>query len=290
MRYKIVALLVCILFIASVGAGAKSISFSSEKKQQSMIDDPVPTWNIGDAWIYTINDFSVDYESGNLRVILEGRIDDFKLKVRELSGSDYIVDITGKLTATLLDLYLPYSESVLHLSGTINSALSRISGTVIFTQSDLEVKDFNAEIRAIAMIKIDPLPFTMPIPIKVSADALLSTILPVFDFPLYDHKFWNLPAVDIDTDIVVGGMFGILNYPLTMHSSYPWIPLAFHCKPKTSVTVAAGTFDAYEISSLMFSLFEYYYAPEVGFLVKIDANMPNGEIHGELKSTTCSYN
>jgi hypothetical protein len=93
-----------------------------------------------------------------------------------------------------------------------------------------------------------------------------------------------MPALDITANMEASGIFGLFKYPMAMTVSYSWIPLAFHCKPKTSVSVTAGTFDAYEITSLLFSLFEYYYAPTVGNLVKIDATMPNGEIHGELVS------
>ena len=163
--------------------------------------------------------------------------------------------------------------------------LTRLTGTIVFTKSDLEVKDISAEIKGITVVKIDPIPIPLPFPFKVTLNSDLTTVLPIFDFPLYDHKFWNLPAIDITTNVKAGGILGIISYPLTIYTSYPWIPLAFHCKPKVDITVEAGTYNAYEISSILFSLFEYYYAPSVGNLVKIDATMPNGEIHGELKST-----
>ena len=288
MRYKIISILLSIIFILSIGAGANSVSKIESKKQSSLIDDPVPVWTNGDSWTYKIDSLIFDYEYGNLQIRLNGKIDDFKWTVSSTDGSDYVVDLDGKLTASIVEVYLPFSSSVLHIRASINPALSKITGSIVFSQSDLEIKDVSAEIKGIAFGKIDPIPINLPIPFKVTADTLFSTVLPVFDFPLYGHKFWNMPALDITTNIVAGGILGLFKYPLTIYSSFSWIPLAFHCKPKTSVTVAAGTYDAYEITSLLFSIFEYYYAPSVGNIVKIDANMPNGEIHGELKSTNYS--
>jgi hypothetical protein len=54
---------------------------------------------------------------------------------------------------------------------------------------------------------------------------------------------------------------------------------------KQDVTVEAGTYSAYRITSLIGDYCDYYYAPIVGNLVKINAVLTNGEIHGELKST-----
>jgi len=284
MRYKIFAIIVSIVFFCSIGAGANSISDQNEIEQPFIMDDPVPTWSNGNSWTYTINDFKVDYEYNNLKIRMGGKINDFKWTVSSTSGTDYTVDISGKLDADYFDMYLPTTSSVIHLLGLIHPALTKISGSIIFTKSDLEIKDVSVQITGIAFTKIDPIPLYLPLPFKATVDTVFSSVLPIFDFPLSDHKFWNMPALDITANINAGGILGLFKYPLTMYVSYPWIPLAFHCKPKTSVTVAAGTFNAYEITSLLFSLFEYYYAPNVGNLVKIDATMPNGEIHGELKS------
>lgn len=91
--------------------------------------------------------------------------------------------------------------------------------------------------------------------------------------------------MDIITDINVGGIFGIFKIPLIAYTHYSWTPLAFSCLYKTSITVGAGTFDAWRILSLVGGYFDYYYAPSVGNIVKIDVNMPHGGIEAELKTT-----
>ena len=284
MRRKMLGILISTIFLLNVVVVAEPIFENNKENEQTNFDDPVPTWSNCNSWTYTINDFTVDYDDGSMKVLMDGRIDDFKWTVSDTSGSDYVVDFTGKLTANSFDIYLPLTSFILDVTGSINPSLTRLSGTIIFTKSDLEIKDISAELKGIILAKIAPIPINLPIPFKMTVDSDLSTVFPIFDFPLSDHKFWALPNIDATMNIKAGGLFGIIHFPITFFSSYPFIPLAFHCKPKIDVTVEAGTFSAYEISSTFFELFEYYYAPSVGNLVKIDATMPNGEVHGELKS------
>jgi hypothetical protein len=288
MKYKLLGILIVTTLLVNIVSVAEPISDNFKKSQTTNLDDPVPTWKVKDSWTYTIHDFTIDYEYDSLKIFLTGRIDDFKWTVKDTSGGEYKVAVSGKIAATTYDVYLPFSSSVLHISGSIKPLLTKLSGTIIFSQLDLELKDISAKIIGITAAKIGPIPIALPIPIKISLDSELSTILPIFDFPLYDNKFWNLPSIVIKGKVNAGGIFGIINYPITITKSYSFIPLAFHCHPKNDITVEAGTYSAYKITSILFDMFEYYYAPSVGNIIKIDATMPNGEIHGELKSTTYS--
>ena len=83
-------------------------------------------------------------------------------------------------------------------------------------------------------------------------------------------------------------IFGIIGFPIDFIMQYSWTPLAFYCQDKQDVTVAAGTFSPYKISTIIGEFFEYYYAPEVGNIIKIDATLQNGAVHAELKSTNYS--
>ena len=145
--------------------------------------------------------------------------------------------------------------------------------------------DFNAEIKGIANVKIHPIPIKLPLPIKITADAELSTVFPLFNFPLFAPKFWNLPEMDITMHTSFGGIFGLINIPISFYKPFSWIPFAFSVLDKVSVTVPKGTYDAWKIQSLIGDYFEYYYAPVVGNLIKIEVNMPRGGIKGELIDT-----
>jgi len=280
-KIAITSLFIIMLIIPSFISSAVA---TDTIKSTINFDDDVPIWNVGDSWTFSISDFWVNYSFGDLSIIMNGKIDDFKWTVTEVSTTSYKVEITGKVT-TSFEAAFPVGESVINLEGDIKPSLNKITGTIIFTKSNLEIEDFSAIIKGIAKLAIQPIPIKLPIPIRISANALLSTVFPLFNFPLHILKFWNLPEMDIKMNTNFGGIFGLIKFPITFSTHYSWTPLAFTCLIMESVTVAAGTYDAWKIQSIIGDFFEYYYAPAVGNLVKFDVNMPQGGIHGELIDT-----
>ncbi len=283
MKKYIVYLAIVTLLSFSSFASA-NIVYQNKGKVPLSLDDDVPIWTVGDQWTYTLNGFTVDYSATGQKLFLDGTIDDFTWTVSSTTGSDYEISFTGEINADYI-VYFASSSTTIYVEGTLTPALTRVTGTLTFTQSSLEVKDFTAEIRGISMAIIDPLPFSLPIPFKISIDGDLSTVFPVFDFPLSTNKFWSLPTVNIVMRANIGGFFGLISFPVTFTTGYTWTPLAFHWHGTESVSVPAGNFNAYKITSIFGSFFEYYYAPLVGNLIKIDATLPNGEVHGVLKET-----
>ncbi len=288
MKIKILGIMVCMLVILSAAAVAEPIKIKQISKGTTSFDDDVPTWNVGDSWTFTINDFTVDYDESGQKMFMDGKIDDFKWTVTDTSGSSYKVDFTGEITADY-EIYLSSPSATLYVTGTFKPTLTHLTGAITFTKSDLEIEDISAEIKGITMATISPIPIPLPIPFKLTLDGDLSTVFPIFDFPLHALKPWALPDIDIEMNVQFGGIFGLIKIPVTFPTHYSWTPLAFWCWSKESITVEAGTFDAWEISSIIGGFFEYYYAPSVGNLVKIDIAMPNGNVHGELKSTTVTH-
>jgi len=285
MKVKIFGIIVFMLLITSA---ITVVGNTNIKQKQNtgfpLLDDDAPTWNVGDSWTYTVDDFTVDYEVEGTKIYFDGEIDDFIWTVADTSGSAYTVDFTGKLNC-VYEIFFSSSSGSLYLVGNMGNILTRMVGTLVFTKSDLQLKDITAEIKGITLAKISPLPIALPIPFKATIDGDLSTDFPLFNFPLSSNKFWDLPNIDIVMKMDIGGIFGLIKIPINFTTGYYWTPLAFHCKNKQSISVEAGTFDAWEIESTFFDLFRYYYAPEVGNIIKIDATMPNGDVHGELKST-----
>ena len=281
MKKAIVCFFCCMIIIPSFIVSAERIE---NTKASANNNDDVPIWNNGNSWTYTINDFwaSFSYEGNGIQ--MAGRIDDFTWTVTDTSGDTYTVDVAGIITANYT-LSLMLGSMVLNVGGTIKPPLIKLKGTIIFGKSDLEIIDFNAVITGLTSIMINPLPIKFPILIRITADADLSTPFPLFDFPLHVFKFWNMPEIDIITNVNFGGIFGILKIPITIPAHYPWTPLAFSCLSKDNIHVEAGDYDAWRIKSLLGGFFEYYYAPTVGNLIKIDVNMPGGGITGELKAT-----
>jgi len=285
MKIKTFGIIVFMLLLTSaISAVGQTTIEKKQKMGQTLLDDDVPVWNVGDSWTYTIDDFTFDYEEGGQKLFFDGNIDDFTWTVADTSGTTYIVDFTAELSCDF-EVFLSSSSTSFYVTGNIKNTLTRVTGTLTFTKSNLQLQGMSAQIMGIVSAKISPLPIALPIPFKATMNVDLSTEFPLFDFPLYSNKFWTLPDMDIVVSIHAGGIFGLISIPITFTTHYSWMPLAFHCKDKQDISVEAGTFDAWEIESTFFDLFRYYYAPEVGNIVKIDATMANGDVHGELKST-----
>jgi len=288
MKTKILIIIFCTLIVLNISVIADELKNSQISKNSTFFDDDVPTWYVGDSWTFTLNSFNVDYDVSGQKMFMGGSIDDFQLTVAETSGSSYKVDFSGKLTADY-DIYLSSSSMTLDVEGTFNPSLTRLKGSIYFSKSDLEIEDVFGEIKGITMAKISPLPIALPIPFKWSIDGDFSTKLPIFDFPLHALKTWSLPEVDIKMNSQLGGIFGLINIPITFQTHYSWTPFAFWCWNSESITVEAGTFDAWRITSIIGDFFEYYYAPLVGNVVKVDIAMSNGNVQGELISTTITH-
>ena len=282
-KFGMVALIIFMLVIPCFFVSAEKIETINSPINPN---DDVPIWNVGNSWTFQISEFSVDYTYETLSIIMNGQINDFKWTVSDTSGPNYIVDMQGRVSATFQGAF-PLGDSVINVNGDIKPNRNKITGTLVLTKTNLEIVDFDAEIKGLANVQIHPLPFKLPLPIKITADAGLSTAFPLFNFPLHLLKFWNLPDIDIEMATTFGGMFGLIKFPITFYTSYAWTPLAFSIlENKQSVTVPAGTYDAWKIASTIGDYFVYYYAPAVGNLIKIDINMPRGGITGELIATT----
>jgi len=282
-KFGMVGLIIFMLVVPGCVVSAENIETINSPINP---DDDVPIWNVGNSWTFQISEFSVDYTYEALSILMNGQINDFKWTVSDTSGPNYILDVQGKVSATF-EATFPFGDSTINVNGDIKPNRNKIIGTLVLTKTNLEILDFDAEVKGIASVQIQPLPFKFPLPIKITADAGLSTAFPLFNFPLHLLKFWNLPDIDLEMKTTFGGIFGIISYPLTFYTSYPWTPLAFSIlENKQSVTVPAGTYDAWKIKSTLGNFFEYYYAPDVGNIIKVDINMPLGGIKAELISTT----
>lgn len=283
MKTKILGIMVCMLVILSAVAIAEPTRIKQISNVTTNFDDDVPTWSVGDSWTYILDEISIDYNVSGQKLLIDGMVDDFTWTVSDTSGSNYILDITGKITA-VYEIYVSSPSMTLWVSGTFKPMLTRITGTISFTKSGLELVDLSAEIKGISMAKIYPIPISLPIPFKLTIDIDFNKAFPLFDFPLVEPtKSWIAFGIEADVNLSIGGIFGLIQVPVNLPSNYPLI--LFECEGKQDITVQAGIFSSYKITPILGDFFEYHYAPSVGNIVKIQVNMPNSNIHGELKST-----
>ena len=286
MRKILSLLIVGAVILSGIGVLAAPSQTSRHPTATATTDDDVPVWTVGDSWTYTVNNIIVNYSSGGQQIHMTGQIDDFTWTVTDASGLYYTVALTGKLTATYDILFT--QGSTYHFVGSITPQLTRLKGTLQLTKTDLQIHHVNLQLVGITMTKFNSLPFNIPVPIKLISDGGLNTDFPLFDFPLYTLKFWNLPDVTLTMSSTFGGIFGLIQIPFTVTVHYSFMPFAFWMLDQESITVPAGTYNADKIVSLIGDTFAYYYAPSAGNIVKIDLVLPLGELHAALKSTTYS--
>ena len=290
---SIIAVVILILVSFSMIIVADTTSNSLENKeinkQQPTINqlsDDVPTWIVGDSWTYTIEEFNVNFNEGGQKIEMNGSINDFTLTVSDTSSDDYIVDFTGGINANY-KISISSTSNSITLEGTIKEKYVKLTGQIIFGKSDLQIKDASAEIRGITAVKINSMRIALPLPFKVTMNSNLNTAFPLFDFPLFIDKYWDLPHIIASMNVEAGGPFGFIKIPISASIELPAVPFAFHCHSLEEITVEAGTYTAYRISiSGLEGSMDYYYASSAGNLVKILAYLQSGSIRGELKSTT----
>ena len=249
------------------------------------LDDNVPEWQVGNSWTYVVHNLAVTYDVSGQKILINGTIDDFTWTVTNISDPTYYtVGFTGKLTASY-DIKVTSISGNLQVKGTFKPSLTHLKGTILFTKSDLKIHGVTAEIKGLTAAVIAPLKIPLPIPFKITAYGDFSDDFPLFDFPLSSNKYWSMPNLQITMQANAGGILGIFSFPITFGTEYSWTPFAFHCQDKRDVTVPAGTYNAYKISSLFGEYFDYYYAPDIGNLIKIDASLQNGAVSAELTAT-----
>jgi len=283
MKKMLSLMIVCIFVFGGFTVSARN-SRPNLPYTTAYFDDDAPEWQVGDTWTYKIDSIIVDYDQSGQKILIDGSIDDFTWKVTDTSGDYYTVSISGKLTATY-DIYLASQTLTLHLVGSFKPTLTRLVGVIQFTKSSLQVHDISLQLKGISSAKINSIPFSIPLFFKLVTEGDLSDDFPLLVFPMSTPKLWNMPDLQLAMSSTFGGLFGLIQIPFTVGVHYSFIPFAFICLNKEDVTVGAGTFNAYKITSLIGDYFEYYYAPTVGNIVKFDVILTNGEAHGELKST-----
>lgn len=282
---KILSILIISIFLLSgFGVAATKSASTVSSFKSAPLDDDVPTWNVGNTWTYTVSNITVNYNQAGQQIFMKGTINDFTWTVTDTTGDYYTVAFTGKLSATY-DLLLNSQTSTIHLVGSFTPTLTRLKGTIQFTKSNLQIHAVSIQLLGITMTKINSLSFAIPLPFKLISEGSLTTDFPLFDFPLYMLKYWDLPDLTLTMSSTFGGIFGLIQIPFTVYVHYSWMPFAFFTLGTEDVTVPAGTYNAYKIQSLIGDYFVYYYASDVGNIVKIDTTLPNGAIHAELQST-----
>jgi hypothetical protein len=304
-------------------------SNQSPKQTTSSYEADVPVWAVGNQWTYKIDNISLSLEQENQTIDLFISVDSLPLTVTNDSGSYYTLSFStttsgyGKIDADL-------GDGPINISITFSSV--KISGNVKIDKTTLGIKSLYTLLKGRFMIHVIEQPYinlslqTIPVPITMNVTTTFGTPLSILSFPLSTNMSWNLaatnftlngkihsfwlnilhfvnniakilgieflppeievllPVVDIKDALTAFGIGNIFQIPE--------IPNAFFCLNTESVTVPAGTYDAYNIT-MAGGLAQCFYAPSAGNVIKIAGNIEQiipyiHNINMELLSTNYS--
>lgn len=210
----------------------------------------IPTWSIGDTWIYEADIYS-DTEEG----VLDISSDALNLTVEER---------TSMLHANKIELVYILKVSG-EVYGTINSSLfsgdvdGDIEGTVIIRQADLSIISTNISIFGIIEWLIFEFDF------DISSDASYFPGFEYFDFPMMVNQSWN-----ISSTVHQNSSFYVETFIDNTSESTEQINGYASCIGIDTITVPLGDFSCYHVlSEENESSIESWYNSSVKNMVKL---------------------
>ena len=254
------------------------LTVTDEKGKQSVDESSVfiDVWEEKEQWIYDIDEINFNIKDTWGSASFQGSFNDFCLEVKgknDLYTLNFNGAIKGDFTASLV-------QPPLNISGRL--LFTKANGNINCRQSDFGIKNVEIRVRGIICGRIYPIPVPLPIPFAISATLTFDPVYAPIDFPLKVGKEWNIPPSRISIDATISLLFGIIKKSLQYEFSLGAITTT--CTGKKNLTVEAGTYEAYEISSM--DIVEFYYAPKVNNIIALSAEFEDILIlHGELKST-----
>jgi hypothetical protein len=287
MKKKIVGIVFLIMIATMIGSAADINVKENIKINASVVDDPVdvPVWEIGDSWTYNEHYNSFGYrEDGTISYVWYHNCTSTYTVVDD-SGDTYMVRLTSKDT-----------------EGRFNVGRYRLKFTPFYKLTqELEHRKTDLAYVHISTQEKGPVIWQLgnigiPIPAYYS-DIWESSYIPAFElfpFPLTAGKTGTFSSFTRTGHETLSLYFGLIKFADYDFSAD--IPARDYICNMASITVPAGTYEAYNISTDEGSAqnFSYsYYVPQVGSYAKWvshheldDSGKPVSNNKFELVSTT----
>lgn len=314
MKMKLMGVLIGIMLITTFIVVAHPSDVNPKK---TITDTPesltysidVPIWEIGDEWVYKIDNITIDRSQPGRDIYLYLQLAELPLTVSANDTTTYTLDFETTASGnSIINANLPNGP----LNMTITFTNLDLTGSIVIEKSTLGIKTLTADLNGRLQVHIinQPfLPISLPaLPCKIEANFVgdFSNSVAMLTFPLNTSMFWNLTATNLTMNgeirspwfyviMFINNIAKLLQNPLltpeieallpvvnlkdaliaTMGTniiSIPMIPFAFICNTTETITVAGHTYDTYNISILN-GMAHCYYAPTAGSVVKLAGNL-----------------
>lgn len=295
---KLVGLIVCFLVISCFSVGGQRIYTDSIKQTPNVntLDDDVPSWQVGDEWIYELNNINFEVISPDATISLHAAMKNLILKVSTISGSSYVLEVTGDIKG---DFSYDLGNGT-RIAGELTK--TTISGSIKINIATLSFEEASLVIDTKMILREYPLPINIPIriPFTITVSVVHDTPRPVIEFPLFDGKSGTITeayvTISIKVESIILKLINIFVPDIPSEINYEtgtFLPSLFYEAIMEQVTVLAGTFSAYHIGFLQGAIGAVYYAPERENIIKIEMNLEIQDeliigVSGELKNEVTS--
>lgn len=274
-----------------------TLTVTDENGQQNTSETValIDLWMTNDKWTFTIDEINIDLSKDGQSFALQASIENLVFTVADDSSEYFQLDFKGKIAGTF-DAQIISDGSPITFSGRILK-FTTIYGTILFRKTDLGIKEIDAHIIGMLLINNHPLPISIPLPVpgRIALKIDFDSPYTFLDFPFYVGKTSDFPLASVSFEASIKSICLFILHlidssipqSISFEDTVAFPALPFVCVDEREITVEAGTYTAYEISSGDF--LKYHYAPAVGNIIKFSVQLEDFfEIRGELKST--NYN
>jgi len=254
-----------------------------------------PPWHAGDSWTYEAR--IRYYTEDIIKIEANAQTNNLCLEVKAEEG-DYLTSLTGNIGfSTSIDI------DTLKIKIDVKNLV--INGSMLITKDELGVKSIVINMSGFLKISLAPLP--LPFRGEISFD-FKPPFAPI-DYPVTEGKEWNTTY----SEVFINVSESLINFTLNLieiflnflppgdlkdffetfkDAIYDFFPIEavlwetyLKCISRQNISVEAGTFDAFLISTSDESL-SIYYAPSIANIIKIDYRDYTTDAHLQLRSTT----
>lgn len=224
----------------------------------------VPVWNVGDSWTY---DVELDGSSDAL-ISFDGKVEDLVFCVVADTESSYKLEFNGQVNGEV-------STEDSSITGTLKDTI--VEGDLSIEKSMLGIQQLDAQISGKIIITLIPIPLTINLTLN------FNPAYNSLDFPISVGKQWIITSSDVTGNADISSLLeGVAIFTSVGGGNA-------NCISIESITVEAGTYEAYKIIGDG-DISEIYYAEIAGNVIKALASTSNyDEIILELVSTTYEY-
>jgi hypothetical protein len=223
-------------------------------------------------------------------ITISSVIDDLSLSVASQSAELYTIELAGAVDGCIEALIqlapIPFDIVV---TGWLKR--TTVDGFITMTCTDFGIHEINLHLHGKARIFIRPLPILIPLPFDLTITITCSGPYLLMGFTLMEvGAHWVIPETSFSIRASYSPFLGIFRKTFTRDNLSPpeWADVYTECMGMEMVTVPAGTYEAYKVWVEEGGIIEYFYAPQVNAMIKLQTNeeLEYFTIRSELQSTT----